>query len=198
MKTCSACREFRDNLKAARSRLRALVPPIGLGWLAGVLHLIGGGAAATSKLAVTAGCCAVLAAGGAAAVAWQAGEQHVVRHVAPGTEGGGRAIIGKPIRAGTKLPPNVAIANVTVQLQHTTRKVKRTAIVRCPAGMVNEGLARPRTQRGFDATGKLRMYQLSDRDVDRFDVVGHGYRSAVIEYAAKPGNRPIVISVGTM
>ena len=78
LKTCGACREFRDNLKATRSRLRALVPPIGMGPLAGVLHLIGGGAAATSKVAVTAGCCAVLAAGGAA-VAWQAGERHVVR-----------------------------------------------------------------------------------------------------------------------
>jgi RNA polymerase sigma factor (sigma-70 family) len=198
LKTCGACSEFRDNLKAARSRLRALIPPIGMGPLAGVLHLVGGGAAATSKVAVPAGCCAVLAAGGAAAVAWQAGEHHVVRHVAPGTEGGGKALIGKPIRAGTKLPSNVAIANVTVELQPSTRKIKRSVTVHCPPGMVNEGLAMPRSERGLDATGKLRMYQLSDRDVDRMYAVGHGYRSSVIDYAAKPRKRPIVISVGTM
>ena len=48
----------------------------------------------------------------------------------------------------------------------------------------------PRSQRGLDATGKLRMYQLSDRDVDRCDAVGHGYRSSVIDYAAKPRKPP--------
>ena len=85
LKTCGACREFRDNLKATRSRLRALVPPIGMGPLAGVLHLVGGGAAATSKLAVTAGCCAVLAGGAAttlvvaSARARSASTEHVQR-----------------------------------------------------------------------------------------------------------------------
>ena len=31
LKTCSACREFRDGLKATRAKLRVLVPPIGMG-----------------------------------------------------------------------------------------------------------------------------------------------------------------------
>ncbi|HEY6892046.1 MAG TPA: RNA polymerase sigma factor, partial [Solirubrobacter sp.] len=39
---CSACREFRDGLKATRTKLRALIPPVGMGPLAGVLHLVGG------------------------------------------------------------------------------------------------------------------------------------------------------------
>ncbi len=45
LKRCSACREFRDGLKSTRTRLRALVPTIGLGPLGG---LLGGGTAATT------------------------------------------------------------------------------------------------------------------------------------------------------
>jgi hypothetical protein len=171
-----------------------------MGPLAGVLHFLGGAAGGGGGLAVkvaAGGCCAVLAAGGAATY-WAAGQHEVIRGVAPGTEGGGRALIGKPIRAGTKLPPNVAIATLTVELQPATRKIKRTATVTCPAGMLAQGLATPRSQRGLDAIGKLRMYQLSDRDVDRLYARGVGYRSSVIEYAAAPRKKPIVISVGTM
>ena len=105
--------------------MRALIPPVGLGPLAGVMHLLGGGGAAIggagAKLAVT-GCCAALLAGGAATtyvVASRSGKvegsEHVQRERATGTEGGGRALIGKPIRAGTKLPANVAIATVLVR-----------------------------------------------------------------------------------
>ena len=47
---------------------------------------------------------------------WQAGEHHIVRGTSPGVEAGGKMLIGKPIRPGTKLPSTVAIANLTVQL----------------------------------------------------------------------------------
>ena len=54
---CSPCREFRDGLKASRNRLRALVPPVGMGPLAGVLQLLGGatggGGVATKVVAGT-------------------------------------------------------------------------------------------------------------------------------------------------
>ena len=43
LKTCSACREFRDGLKATRAKLRVLVPPIGMGPLAGLLGSVAGG-----------------------------------------------------------------------------------------------------------------------------------------------------------
>jgi RNA polymerase sigma factor (sigma-70 family) len=197
LKACGACREFRDNLKATRGRLRALVPPIGLGPLAGVLHLVGGGAAVTSKVAATAGCCAILAAGGA--VLWQAGEREVVRGSAQGTEAGGKAMIGKPIRAGTKLPSNVAIANLTVALQPSRRKLKRSATVRCPPGMLAEGLAIPRTQDRKDATGKLRMYQTSRADYRHWRRTGSNRRSLTIDYAAARNlAAPVVISVGAL
>src|SRR4051794_41272329 len=64
---CSACREFRDGLKATRGRLRALVPPVGLGPLAGVMQLLGGatgGGGVAAKVAAG-GAAAVIAAGGA-------------------------------------------------------------------------------------------------------------------------------------
>ena len=57
LRTCSACSEFRDGLKATRGRLRALVPPIGMGPLAGVLQLWAAAArspASAPRLAVTA------------------------------------------------------------------------------------------------------------------------------------------------
>ena len=62
---CAACSEFRAGLKATRGRLRALVPPIGMGPLAGVLHLLGGAAGGGGVMTkvVAGGCCAVLAAG---------------------------------------------------------------------------------------------------------------------------------------
>ncbi len=196
---CSACSEFRAGLKATRGRLRALVPPIGLGPLAGVLHLLGGatGGGGVMTKVVAGGCCAVLAAGGAA-VLWTPGERHVVRGTSIGTEVGGRSLIGKPIRAGTKLPPNVAIANLTVQLKPATRKLKRTARVTCPVGMVSRGLAIPRLQNGRDAIPELRMYQLSRADSRALRDHGLGHRSTVIEYAARPRATALVISVGTM
>src|SRR4051812_49540797 len=108
LKGCSACREFRTELKATRTRLRALVPPIGFGPLAGLLGGGGGGGVAVKVAAGT--CCAVLAAGGA--TAWVAGQKDVVRDRAPATEAGGKAIIGQPIRPGTTLPKNVAISKL--------------------------------------------------------------------------------------
>ena len=108
---CSGCREFRAQLKSTRTRLRALIPPVGLGPLAGVL---GGAATGGTKLVAAGACCAVLAAGGA--TAWVAGQKEVVRDTSPGVEAGGRTLIDKPIRPGTKLPRTVAIANVTVAL----------------------------------------------------------------------------------
>src|SRR3954451_5636203 len=39
---CAACSEFRDGLKATRAKLRGLVPPIGMGPLAGLLSTVGG------------------------------------------------------------------------------------------------------------------------------------------------------------
>jgi RNA polymerase sigma factor (sigma-70 family) len=191
---CSACREFRDGLKATRTKLRALIPPIGAGPLGGVLHLLGGvtgGGGMAAK--VVAGSAAVVVAAGGVAV-WQAGEHHVVRGASPGVEAGGKTLIGKPIRAGTKLPSSVAIASLTVELGDG--KVHH-AKVTCPPGMHSNGLAQPRTQDGKVALGDLRMYNLSDRDTDllRRDT---GRRTAVIDYKAKKLATPVVISVGTL
>ena len=170
-----------------------------MGPLAGVLHLVGGRRGRGVQARRHRRLLRRARRGRRGRGSWPAGQHHVIRGTSPrAPRAAARQLIGKPIRAGTKLPSNVAIANVTVELQPPTRKIKRAATVHCPPGMVNEGLAMPRTERGLDATGKLRMYQLSDRDVDRMYAVGHGYRSAVIDYAAKPRKRPIVISVGTM
>src|SRR4051794_1950569 len=72
LKHCSACREFRAELKSARTRLRGLVPPIGLGPLAGILG--GGVATGGTKLVAAGACCAVLAVAGGA---WVAGQKEV-------------------------------------------------------------------------------------------------------------------------
>src|SRR4051812_34548580 len=88
VKTCSACREFRAELKATRTRLRALVPPIGLGPLAGILG--GGAATGGTKLVAATACCAVLAAAGGV---WAVGQKEVITDRSPGVEAGGKAII---------------------------------------------------------------------------------------------------------
>jgi RNA polymerase sigma factor (sigma-70 family) len=189
---CTACREFRDGLKATRAKLRVLVPPIGLGPLAGLLATVtSGGAGVATKVAATTAVVAV-AAGGVAV--WQAGETHTVRGTSPGVEAGGKTLIGKPIRPGTKLPANVAIANLTVRLDDTAR---HHAKVTCPPGMHSNGLSQPRTQDGKEALGQLRMYNLSDRDVDLLER-NTGRRTAVVDYAAKRPASGTVISVGTL
>jgi hypothetical protein len=63
--------------------------------------------------------------------------------------------------------------------------------------MVSNGLAQPRLQDGKVATGRLRMYQLSDRDMDLLEA-GKGRRTAVIRYSARKLPTPLVISVGTL
>jgi RNA polymerase sigma factor (sigma-70 family) len=209
LRGCSACSEFRDGLKAARGRLRALIPPVGLGPLAGVMHLLGGGGAAIggagAKLAVT-GCCAALVAGGAATtfvVASRSGKvegsEHVQRKQATGTEAGGKTLIGKPIRAGTKLPPNVAIATVLVRLDAgETRQIKRLVRVSCPAGMISAGLAIPKLTDGKTEHGTLRQYQYSYRDMDLLER-GSGRRTATIRYAAARNlPAPVLVRVGTL
>jgi len=191
LKTCSACREFRDGLKATRAKLRVLVPSIGMGPLAGLLGSVAGGGGLTAKVAAG-GAALVVAAGGVAV--WQAGEHHVVTGTSPGAEVGGKALIGKPIRPGTTLPADAAIANFTVELGDGQR---HQAKVTCPPGMDSNGLAQPRTQDGKAAIGRLRMYQLSDRDMDLLEA-GTGRRTAVIRYSARKLPTPLVISVGTL
>ena len=195
VKGCSACAEFRANLKATRTRLRALVPPLGFGPLGGLLSGLGGGGGVTAKL-VAGGCCAVLAAGGA--TAWVAGQRDVVRDVSPQAEGGGRAIIGAPIRAGTRLPPNVAIATLTVELPANQRTFKRlTARVSCPSGMVFAGLSQARMEGGKLASRQLRMYQISDADYRRLQRKRPA-RTTTIEYAATKLDAPVVVKLGTL
>src|SRR4051812_13350609 len=184
VKTCSACREFRAELKATRTRLRALVPPIGLGPLAGILG--GGAATGGTKLVAATACCAVLAGG---AAAWVAGQKDVIRDRSPQVEAGGKAIIGEPIRAGTKLPSTVALSTLTVRLGEPAG-----AEVSCPPGMTARGLRQPRTQTDKNAIGLFRMYQLSKEDVDRL-----GRRRTVrIDYAGKRGAEPVVVSIGVI
>jgi RNA polymerase sigma factor (sigma-70 family) len=190
---CSACREFRDGLKATRAKLRALIPPIGAGPLGGILHLLGGASGGGVVAKVAAGSAALVVAAGSVA-AWQAGEHHVVRGTSPGVEAGGKVLIGKPIRPGTKLPASVAIASLTVSLGDG---LLHHAKVTCPPGMRSNGLAQPRLQDGKVATGMLRMYNLSGRDVDLLRR-NTGRRTAVIDYKAKQLPTPLVISVGTL
>jgi hypothetical protein len=190
---CEPCAEFRASLKATRSRLRQLIPPIGFGPLAGLLG--GGGGAATSKF-VAAGCCAVLAAGGA--TAWVAGQRDTIRGESPAAEAGGKAVIGQPIRAGTRLPPSVAMSTLTVRLpagEHTF--VPRVVRVTCPAGMGAEGMAQARTQDGRVANRYLRMLQVSRADHDAI-ARGRGRRTTVIQYAAARLDAPVVVRLGTI
>jgi RNA polymerase sigma factor (sigma-70 family) len=189
VRRCAACAEFRDGLKATRAKLRVLVPPIGLGPLAGLL----GGVSSTgvgAKLA--AGAATVVVAAGGVAV-WQAGETHTVRGTSPGVEAGGKALIGKPIRPGTTLPPDVAIANVTVSLTAGAHHVE----VACPPGMIASGLAEPRAQDGTSALRTLAMYQYARRDMDLLERRS-GRRTPVIRYRAKAPAPGTVISVGTL
>ena len=191
VRQCSACREFRDGLKATRAKLRVLIPPIGMGPLAGLLSGVTGGGGVAAKVA--AGAATVVVAAGGVAV-WQAGQHTVVRGSSPGVEAGGKTVIGKPIRPGTKLPANVAIANLTVRLGDGER---HQAKVTCPPGMIAVGLAEPRAQDGKSALRDLRMYQYSDRDMDLLEAKS-GRRTAVIRYRAKTPAPGTVISVGTL
>jgi RNA polymerase sigma factor (sigma-70 family) len=188
---CAACREFRDGLKATRAKLRVLIPPIGMGPLAGLLSGVTGGGGVAAKVA--AGAATVVVAAGGVAV-WQAGEHHVVRGSSPGVEAGGKTLVGKPIRSGTKLPASVAIANLTVELADGDR---HQVTVSCPAGMIAAGLAEPRTQDGRSALRELRMYQYADRDMDLLEAKS-GRRAPVIRYRAKTPAPGTVISVGTL
>jgi RNA polymerase sigma factor (sigma-70 family) len=195
VKRCGACAEFRDNLKATRKRLRALVPPIGFGPLGGLLSTVGGGGGVATKLAAG-GCCAVLAAGGA--TAWIAGEKDIVRDRAPAAEGGGKRLIGTPIRAGSALPRNVAIATLTVELPAGERRfTPRTARISCPAGMAFAGMSQARLQDGSLALDQLRMYQITTADYRRLRR-GHPARTTTIEYAAARLDAPVVIKIGTL
>jgi RNA polymerase sigma factor (sigma-70 family) len=192
LKRCAACSEFRDGLKATRAKLRVLVPPIGLGPLAGLLASVtSGGAGVATKVAATT---AVVAAAAGGVAVWQAGETHTVRGTSPGVEAGGKTLIGKPIRPGTKLPASVAIANLTVRIGDGA---VHHAKVTCPPGMISNGLAQPRTQDGKEALGNLRMYNLSDRDTTLLER-RTGRRTAVIDYRSKKLATPLVISVGTL
>ena len=191
LKTCAACREFRDGLKATRAKLRVLVPTIGMGPLAGLLSTVTGGGGVAAKVA--AGAATVVVAAGGVAV-WQAGETHTVRGTSPGVEAGGKTLIGKPIRPGTKLPTSAAIANFTVQLSDSA---VHHAKVTCPPGMISHGLAQPRTQDGKAALSTLRMYNLALRDVQLLRR-GTGRRTAGVDYAAKRSTQPVVISVGVL
>jgi RNA polymerase sigma factor (sigma-70 family) len=188
---CAACREFRDGLKATRAKLRVLIPPIGMGPLAGLLSGVTGGGGVAAKVA--AGAATVVVAAGGVAV-WQAGEHHVVRGSSPGVEAGGKTLVGKPIRSHTKLPASVAIANLTVELADGER---HQVTVSCPAGMIAAGLAEPRTQDGRSALRELRMYQYADRDMDLLEAKS-GRRAPVIRYRAKTPAPGTVISVGTL
>jgi predicted transcriptional regulator len=191
LKTCAACREFRDGLKATRAKLRVLVPTIGMGPLAGLLSTVTGGGGVAAKVAAGAAT-VVVAAGGVAA--WQAGQTHTVRGTSPGVEAGGKTLIGKPIRPGTKLPADVAIANLTVELGDGKRHQAKVA---CPPGMIAAGLAEPRTQDGRSALHDLRMYQYSARDMDLLETES-GRRTATVRYQGGRLATPVVISVGTM
>jgi RNA polymerase sigma factor (sigma-70 family) len=217
---CTACRDYRAALKATRARLRALVPPIGLGPLAGVLQLLGGGGAAAgglgggAKLAAV-GCCAVLAGGGAAALLDRPGERHVTRGPVTSTrvEVGGTQLIGRPIRPGTRLPASIAIASVSVELPAgVPRPPMRAARVTCPRGFRAAGLAVPHYADGRNAEDVLRAYQYGPRDwghvvtpreLDRLDGAepdptrGHRRRPK-IRYSAKPNlPAPAVVRIGT-
>jgi hypothetical protein len=163
------------------------------------MHLLGGatgGGGIAAKVAAG-GAAAVLAAGGA--TYWAAGRHEVIRGKSPAVEAGGKALIGKPIRPGTKLPASVAIATLTVELPASQHKFKALhARVTCPAGMLGEGLAIPRTQDGKNAGKHLRMYQTSRADYKYWRRTGLGRRTTQIDYAAKELNAPVVISVGML
>ena len=172
MRGCAACREYRDALKATRSRLRALIPPIGFGPLAALLRR-----RRRSKL-VAAGCCALLAAGGAGV--WVAGQRETIRDVSPAAEGGGKALIGKPIRAGTKLPPNVAMSPSPCASTAPARTDR--ARQPCPAGHAAHGLTQPRLEDGSSRRPPADVPVLRPR---RRGAPRPGRRTAAILYARR-------------
>ena len=128
-----------------------------------------------------------------------AGSEHVERDRATGTEAGGKSLIGKPIRAGTKLPAGAAIGTVLVRLNAgEPRMIKRLVRVSCPAGMTSAGLAVPRLEDGKEEHGLLRVYQYSNRDMDLLER-DSGRRTVTIRYAAARGlPAPVLVRVGTL
>ena len=74
---------------------------------------------------------------------------------------------------------------------------KHAASVPCPSGTAMAGLAQPRTQSGKVATGLLRMYQLSNPDIDALEAK-HPPRTATIRYEATTPDAATVISVGVL
>ena len=178
LRTCDACRAYRDEVKRTRGRLRALMPPIGIGPLAALLQ-----AGAATKVAATVGAVAVLAGGGAVV----AGSQRVITGHAPATVPGGQVLVGHPIRKGTPLPKTIALT--TVQVRLGSDRVKRHVRVTCPPGMTGRGLTIPQLPSGRDGTRDLRVYQLSRVDMDRHR------RTTSILYAA---GSPATLRVGVV
>jgi RNA polymerase sigma factor (sigma-70 family) len=206
---CAACRDYRAQLKATRARLRALVPPIGMGPLAGVLQLLGGGGAAAgglgggAKLAVV-GCCTLLAGGGAAVLGGALdfpGARHLTRGPATAArvEAGGKHLIGRTIRPGTRLPRGVAIASVSVALPAgQQRPPTQAARVACPRGWRAAGLAVPHYADGRKAMDVLADYRYGRRDSDAL-ARDRGRRRPKILYRADPGlPAPAVLRVGSL
>ena len=67
----------------------------------------------------------------------------------------------------------------------------------CPPGMVSNGPRAAALQDGKVATGRLRMYQLSDRDMDLLERPARAAGPRSSDYARSSAT-PLVISVGTL
>ena len=83
----------------------------------------------------------------------------------PASRPAGKTLIGKPIRPGTKLPPSVAIATLTVICRAAAYAPH--ARRHCPAGMAGRGLAQPRTQDGSVAIGAASHVPVLTQDMRR-------------------------------
>ena len=195
------CREFRDGLKATRGRLRALIPPSALGPLAGVLRCSAARPRGGDAAKVAAGaCCARARRAAARAALAVAGEQHVVRGTSPGVEAGGKTLIGKPIRPGTKLPAERRDRQrSTVAALGEPARVQRARRVTCPAGHdAPPGSRMPRTQDGKVAHERPAHVPALRRATSTCSA---RHRPPTARRSTTPPSdlaAPVVISVGTL
>jgi RNA polymerase sigma factor (sigma-70 family) len=136
---CSACRGHQRDLKRLSRRLHhAFVPPIiAFGPLAALAKLLGtGGGKATAGVAAA----ALLATGGVTVLAtdvFSPGDPAPFRVL------GIKALVGKSVAGGDRLPRDTAVVTARVHIAKGPADESRTVTLSCPAGMRVAGFASP-------------------------------------------------------
>lgn len=141
---CADCRAYGQELKRLPTRLRGLTPPVGLlGGFATLAELFGGGGGGkTAAAAVAAGALAVAATGGVVVLA---ADLFSPGDPAPFQVKGVKALVGRSVATGDRLPPGTAVvtARVRVPAGAPGNGERRSVTLACPEGMKVAGLQAP-------------------------------------------------------